>query len=144
MRSFRKLISDGVLGIGYVASMLAVLGAVSLFLAILGVYGIMAYSVGERTREFGVRLALGATRSAILWMVLRGAAIIGVAGVAIGLAGGYAMSRGIAQFLFGVSANDRFAFIAMPLALVTAIAAAALLPARRATRTDPLTALRHE
>ncbi len=144
LRSFRKLIDDAVTGIGYVATMLAVLGAVALFLAILGVYSLMAYSVGERTREFGVRLALGATRPAILWMVLRGAIVIAVAGLTLGLAGGYAMARGIAQFLFGVSAFDLLAFAGMPLVLAAALAAAALLPAQRATRTDPLTALRHE
>lgn len=144
MRSFRKLMDDGILGIAYVATILSVLGAVALFLAILGVYSLMAHSVGERTREFGVRLALGATRSAILWMVLRGAAAIAAAGVAVGLAGGYAMARGISQFVFGVSAFDLFAFAGMSLVLTAALAAAALLPACRATRTDPLTALRHE
>ncbi|HEY3441291.1 MAG TPA: ABC transporter permease [Paludibaculum sp.] len=144
MRSFAKLISDGIVGIGYVATMLTVLGAVALFLAVLGVYSLMAYSVGERTREFGVRLALGATRSTILWMVLRGAVVIGAAGLALGLAGGYAMAQGVAQFLFGVSPFDLFTFTGMPLVLAAALAAAAILPARRATRTDPLTALRHE
>lgn len=144
IRSFRKLIEDAVLGIGYVAAMLAILGAVALFLAILGVYSLMAYSVGERTREFGLRLALGATRSGILWMVLRSATLIAAAGLALGLAGGFAMSRVLAQFIFGVSAVDLVAFVAMPLALAAALAAAAVLPARRATRTDPLTALRYE
>ena len=144
IRSFRKMIEDGVLGIGYVAAMLSVLGGVALFLAVLGVYSLMAYTVGERTREFGVRLALGATRPAILWAVLRGATIVGVAGVALGLVGAYALARVAAQFLFGVSSSDLFAFVAIPLLLAAAIAAAAIVPARRATRTDPLTALRHE
>jgi len=144
LRSFRKLIDDGILGLGYVATTLALLGAVALFLAVLGVYSLMAYSVGQRTREFGVRLALGATRPDILWMVLRSAAFIAVTGLVLGLAGGYATARAIAQVLFGVSTFDLFAFAGMPLVLAAALTIAAILPARRATRTDPLTALRHE
>jgi ABC-type antimicrobial peptide transport system permease subunit len=77
-------------------------------------------------------------------MVLRGAIVIAVAALTLGLAGGYAIARGLARLLFGVSTFDLLAFAAMPLALAAALAAAALLPACRATRTDPLTALRHE
>ena len=77
-------------------------------------------------------------------LAARGAVIIAIGGLALGLAGGYATARAIAQFIFGVSAFDLFAFLTVPLALAAALAAAALLPAHRATRTDPLTALRHE
>jgi hypothetical protein len=142
--TFRKLIDDNILGIGYAATIFAVVGLVALLLTVLGTYSLMAWSVGERTREFGVRLALGSGRGGILWMVLRGGAWICALALGIGLPAGMAVSRLLKGVLFGVSSSDPATFTMVPAALVLAIAAACLLPAHRATRTDPLTALRHE
>lgn len=144
LRSYRKLLRDNTFGIAYVASSLAALGAVALFLSILGVYSVMAYAVGERTREFGVRLALGAPRARLLWMVLRSGLILALFSLALGLPATYAIVRLLKGFIYGVSPFDPAAFVLMPLALAAALTAASLLPAWRAARTDPITALRHE
>jgi len=144
IRSFRKVIDHSILGIGYAASMFAVLGFVALFLAVLGVYSLMAWSVGERTREIGVRLALGATRAEIRWMVLRRGGLIAVISLALGLAGSFAVSRVMQGLLFGVSATDLATFLGVPFTLASALVVACLIPAQRATRTDPIAALRHE
>ncbi|MBI4889310.1 MAG: ABC transporter permease, partial [Acidobacteria bacterium] len=144
LRSYQKLIRDNTFGIAYVAANLAVLGAVALFMSMLGVYSVMAFIVGERTREFGVRLALGARRADLLWMVLRsGLAIAGVS-LALGLPAAYAVVRLLQGFIYGISPFDLAAFLGMPAALAVALVAACLLPAWRACRTDPLIALRYE
>lgn len=141
---YSKMISDNTLGIGYVASMISVMAGVALFLALIGLYSQIAWSVGERTREIGVRLALGATRSGILLMVLRQGATILALGLLLGAPLSWFGARALAGVLFGVSSSDALTFTAIPAALILAATAACLLPARRATRTDPLTALRHE
>lgn len=144
LRTYHKLIRDNTFGIAYVAANLAALGAVALFLSVLGVYSVMAYVVGERTREFGVRLALGAGRPRLLWMVLRGGLFVAFVSLACGLPAAYAVVRFLQGFIYGVSPFDLSAFLGMPAALAAALAAACLLPAWRASRTDPITALRHE
>ncbi|MBI5085411.1 MAG: ABC transporter permease [Acidobacteria bacterium] len=144
VRSFRKLIDDSTTGIGYVASILSVLAGVALFLAILGVYSLMAGAVRERTREIGIRLALGARRSHILRMVFREGLLLAAVGIPVGLASSLGVASLLRRLLFGVTSLDPLAFVAMPLALTCALLAAGLVPARRATRTDPLIALRHE
>lgn len=144
LRSFHKLIRDNTFGIGYVAANLAALGVVALFLSILGVYSVVAYVVGERTREFGIRLALGARRPALLWMVLRGGLAIALVSLAFGLPAAFAVVRFLRGFIYGVSPYDLSAFLGVPAALGAALASACLLPAWRASRTDPVTALRDE
>ncbi|MBI5283347.1 MAG: ABC transporter permease [Candidatus Solibacter usitatus] len=144
VRSFRKLIDDSTIGIGYVASILSVLAGVALFLAVLGVYSLMAGSVRERTREIGIRLALGARRPHILRMVFREGLLLAAVGIPVGLASSLGAATLLRRFLFGVTSLDPLAFVAMPLALTCALLAAGLIPALRATRTDPLIALRHE
>jgi putative ABC transport system permease protein len=144
VRSYHKLIRDNAFGIGYVAANLAALGAVALFLSTIGVYSVMAFIVGERTREFGVRLALGARRSDLLWLVLRKGLVIAFVSLALGLPAAWAVVRLLRGLLYGVSPYDLTAFLGVPLALAATLAAASLLPAARASRTDPLTALRNE
>jgi len=119
-------------------------GTLSLLLGAIGLYGLMAYSVTQRIPEIGVRLALGAPRSAVQWMVLRETLLLALVGVAIGVPCALAAARFIAGMLFGLSARDP---VTLAIAVATLLAAAALagfLPSRRAMRVDPIIALRHE
>ena len=122
--------------------LLIMLGATGLALAVVGVYGVVAYFVSQRTHEFGLRMALGAQGGALQWMVVREGVAFGIAGVAVGTIAAYGLTRFLASFLFGISTHDplTYAIVALLLALVAALAS--YLPARRATRIDPLTALR--
>lgn len=121
-----------------------VLGAVGLLLAAVGLYGIIAYSVGRRTREIGVRVALGAQRWDVLRMIVREGMRLAVVGVAVGIALAAATTRLIAGFLFDVSPMDAVTFVGMSAVFVAVAFLASYLPARRAASTDPLTALRSE
>jgi len=126
------------------SGLLLLLGAVSLALAALGVYGVMAYAVAQRTQEFGVRLALGATPRDVLGLVLRQTLALTAAGVAIGLVLSLAMTRLVAGFLNGVSPFDPLTYVAVSVFLAVVGLLASSLPARRATRVDPVIALRYE
>ena len=118
--------------------------ALALTLAAVGIYGIVAYSVTERTHEIGVRLALGAQRRDVVAMVVRHGMIMTVAGTGVGLAAAFAVVRVMSGLLFGVSAADPVTFIAIPVLLLAVALAACYIPARRATRVDPMIALRTE
>jgi predicted permease len=122
--------------------LLTVFGALALVLAVIGVYGVMAYSVSQRTQELGIRRALGAGGRDIVRLVLRqSTALAGVSAV-IGLAISFAATRGLSAFLYGVSAFDPVVFTGVTLTLIAAAVGASLLPAGRASRVDPLVALR--
>ncbi len=124
--------------------LLTVFGAVALVLAIIGVYGVMAYSVSQRTQELGIRRALGAEGKDIVRLVLRQGIVVAGLGAVIGLALSFAATRALSSFLFGVSAFDPVVFGGVTGALVGAAVIATLVPARRATRVDPLVALRND
>jgi len=119
-------------------------GLLALLLSCLGLYGILSYTVARRTNEIGVRMALGADRRDVLWLVLRDALRLVLIGAALGVPAALATSRLIASQLFGISAADPGAVVAATLALLVVAAVAGYLPARRATRVDPLVALRCE
>jgi predicted lysophospholipase L1 biosynthesis ABC-type transport system permease subunit len=126
------------------AVMVVTFAALALVLAMVGVFGVLAYAVQQRTREFGVRIALGATARSVLGLVLgRAARVIG-AGVAVGLALAVAFAQAISTFLFGVQPRDPLTFVAVPIVLVLTALAACAAPALRAARVDPVVAFRNE
>jgi predicted permease len=124
--------------------LLATFAAVALVLGAVGVYGVAAYAVERRTREIGVRMALGARASDVLAMVLREGGTLTAVGVALGTAGAFASSRVLAGFLFGVAPTDPAVFLAVPGVLALVAVGACAIPARRASRLDPVTAIRSE
>jgi ABC-type antimicrobial peptide transport system permease subunit len=126
------------------ATLFGAFGLAGLVLATLGLFGVVSYSVRSRTREIGIRMALGAEPSAILRMVLRQGLVIVLTSLAIGAGISLAVSRAIASLLYGVSPTDPVTLAAVPLVLLGAASAAILVPARRAMRVDPMRALRSE
>jgi putative ABC transport system permease protein len=126
------------------ASVLAVFAGLSLVLAVIGIYGVMAYSVSQRTRELGIRMALGAGRSDVVRLVVLQGLRLTIAGVLAGLAVSLALTRLVVSLLFDVSPTDLLTFSVVPAILALAALGATYVPALRATRIDPLIALRHE
>ncbi|MGH9747204.1 MAG: ABC transporter permease [Candidatus Acidiferrales bacterium] len=144
IKTLDRVISESVVGLSYVAVMMGALGLIALVLAAVGVYGVMAYAVVERTHEFGVRLTLGAQPKEILHLVLsRGLLLLGL-GMAIGLPISYGLARLLSSLIFGVSSTDAGIFSAITLFLAAIALAACYIPARRAMRVDPMVALRYE
>jgi predicted lysophospholipase L1 biosynthesis ABC-type transport system permease subunit len=128
----------------FYATLLSVFGAIAGFIAVIGIYGVLSYVVSQRTKEIGVRMALGAQRGAVLRLVLRrGALIVGI-GVASGVAAATAFTGYLQGMLFGLKALDVGTFAAVTVAFAAIAMLAVYLPARRATAIDPLEALRHE
>ena len=126
------------------AALFSIFGALALGLAVVGVYGVKAYSVARRTREIGIRMALGAQDRTVLWMILREGIGVVAAGLVIGLLLAVATGKILSSILFEVSSTDPFAFTIAPVVLMTAALLATWLPARRATKISPITALRTE
>jgi len=124
--------------------LLVIFGGLSLLLAAVGLYGVVDHSVSQRTREIGVRMALGAARGNVLLMVLGQSSRIILIGVAAGLAGAFGLTRLMATLLFQVTATDPVTFVGVPLVLLVVALAASYVPTRRAARVDPMTALRYE
>jgi putative ABC transport system permease protein len=139
-----QLMSEGVAADRFAMLLLAALGAVALILASVGVYGVMAYSVSRRTHEIGVRMALGASGPDVLRLVMGESLRLTIAGLGAGLAGAIAIGRLISHMLYGVSATDAVTFASVSLILATVALIAGYIPARRATRVDPMIALRCE
>jgi ABC-type antimicrobial peptide transport system permease subunit len=115
-----------------------------LVLALVGIYGVVSYSVSRRTQEFGIRIALGASRAEVLSLALRQGLRVVLAGVLLGLLASWAATRAISKLLIGVSASDPWSYAVVSLALSAVALLACWLPARRALKVEPMVALRHE
>jgi putative ABC transport system permease protein len=124
--------------------LLSAFAGVAMLLAMIGIYGITSYYVTQRTHEIGLRMALGAQIGDVLKLVLRRAMLLALGGVVLGVAGAIVVTRYLESLLFGVKPIDVITFAAVALGLVLVALVASLIPARRATKVDPLTALRYE
>lgn len=131
-------------GLIYAAAMMAIDAVIALMLAAIGIFAVMANQVGERTREIGVRLAMGAQRQDVLGMVLRHAGVLTGIGVFIGLVMAFALARALANLFRGVDPNDPGVFVSITLTIIACAVGASWIPARRASRVDPMVALRDE
>jgi len=144
LKTMRAQIGESLFVERMVAALSAAFGLLATLLAAIGLYGVMGYAVTMRTREIGLRIALGADRPAVLTLVLREVAILAAIGIAIGLPGGYGLGRVIESQLFGLNARDPLTFAVATVALIGTAFLAGLIPAVRAVRVDPMTALRYE
>ena len=124
--------------------MLAIAGAMALVLGIIGIYGVISYTVSQRKREIGIRLALGAQSGDVVGMVLRQGAKLALVGVCIGVVAAFGLARLMTSLLFGVTAHDPLTFAAVAALLISIALLACYIPARRAMKVDPMVALRYE
>jgi putative ABC transport system permease protein len=144
VRALTEAISETVAQPRFYTFLFAVFGAIGLLLTVTGVYGLISYTVAQRTQEIGIRMALGATRQNVVLMVLRQGVALALIGAVIGLAVSFALARVIVSLLFEVKPTDLVTFSVATLVLLGAAVLASYVPARRATRVDPLVALRYE
>ena len=144
VRTLNEMLSDSVAQPRFYTTLLGVFAGIALTLAALGIYGVTAYSVSQRTHEIGIRMALGAQTIWILRLVMGHGLISILAGVGLGIAGAIALTRLMTGLLFGVSETDAEVFSIIAVLLIAVALVACLIPARKATAVDPLAALRHE
>ncbi|MGA9979760.1 MAG: ABC transporter permease [Candidatus Sulfotelmatobacter sp.] len=144
VNTMQEIYSQSLARTSFTLVMLAIAGAMALALSLIGIYGVISYAVSQRTREIGIRLALGAQKSVLRWMFVRSALVLTGVGVVIGLGAAAALMRLMKTLLFGISPLDPLTFLAVPLVLASAAALASYLPARRAAGVDPVEALRAE
>ncbi len=144
VKSMPEYLSASVAAPRFSTTLLSIFAAVALVLTVVGLYGVMSYSVAQRTNEIGIRLALGAQSRDVLLMIVKQGGMLILLGLAIGLAGAYALTRWIASLLFGVTAKDPMTFAAVAVLLAIVALLACYVPALRATKVDPIDALRRE
>jgi predicted permease len=142
--TMQEIYSQSLARTSFTLVMLAIAGAMALALSLIGIYGVISYAVSQRTREIGIRLALGAQKGELRWLFVRSALMLTGVGVVIGLGAAAALMRLMKTLLFGISPLDPLTFLAVPLILAIAAALASYLPARRAAGVDPVEALRAE
>jgi predicted permease len=144
LNTIEELIDQGLWAPRVGAALLAVFGALALLLAIIGVYGVLSYSVSQQTREIGIRMAMGARSGSVLSLIIGQGMRLAVVGLMLGLLIAFATMRVLSSLLFGVSAHDPFTFAGVSLILATAAILGCYIPARRAAKVNPITALRYE
>ena len=142
--TMQEIYSQSMARTSFTLVMLAIAGSMALALGIIGIYGVISYAVSQRTREIGIRLALGAAKGELKWMFVRSAVLLAGAGIAIGLGAAAALMQLMKSLLFGISPLDLFTYITVPLILAISAMLASYLPARRAAAVDPVEALRAE
>jgi putative ABC transport system permease protein len=128
----------------FLTLLMVLFSAVALIIATVGIYGVISFSVARRSKEFGLRMALGAQQKDVLGLVMKQGAILALTGVAVGVCAAFALTRMMASLLFGVRPTDAWTFISVSLLLAAVALLASFIPARRATQVDPMQALRHE
>jgi predicted permease len=144
VRTMQEVYDKSVARTSFTLVMLGIAGAMALVLGLIGIYGVISYTVSQRQREIGIRLALGAQHTNVLQTVLGQAAKMALVGVAIGMVAAFALTRLMTSLLFGVTAHDPMTFAAVATLLFLVALLACYIPARRATRVDPMVALRYE
>jgi putative ABC transport system permease protein len=144
VQTIREIMSEGLWAPRMGAGLLAVFGGLALILAVMGVYGVLSYSVSQQTREIGIRMSLGAQQGQVLRLVIGQGVRLAIAGLVLGLLAALGLMRVLSSLLFGVSAHDPVTFGGVSLVLVAAAILACYIPARRAAKVDPIIALRYE
>jgi predicted permease len=144
MQPMQRVVAESIEGQRFAMMLFSIFAAGALLLASIGIYGVLSYIVGQRTREVGIRMALGAQKSDVIWAVLRDGAGMTLPGIGIGLAVAFVMTRLMSAVLFGVTPTDFITFASVPLVLCLVAMVACYLPARRAAKLDPMQALRAE
>jgi len=144
IKTLDEYVSDSIVGTRFEAVLLGTFGILAFLLTAVGLYGVISYTVAQRTRDIGIRLALGADRNAILGMVVKNGTLLAGAGTLIGLATAFLLTRLIASLLYGVGPTDPLTFLCVPIALIAVAILASYVPARRAAKVDPMVALRYE
>jgi len=144
VKTMSTVVSEAVATPASTTSLFIAFASLALVLGMIGIYGVLSFLVSKRTREIGIRLALGAQRRDVLLLVMKEGAKFSFVGIALGVAGAYAVTRLLASELYGVSATDPITYAGVAMAMILVTLLACYIPTRRAMRVDPMTALRYE